>query len=200
MGHSPLIDPGSIHHMTAVNEVGGKLGLFHTDGQHIGRANRFTHISLSYYTGSQSGTGGISAADHDLRVGGETHCQQNRVDQCSDYIRRTMQRGEFFHINTDLFTDLFRPDSPSSRFIEQGIGCIGMVDSKIPAQHVSHQGIHMTKTIGTFINIRQVPFDPKHRCAGHSTGHRAIGRDFKQPCVPIFSRKISASSVLRRSE
>lgn len=184
MGHGSLIDPGPIHHMAAVDEVGRKLGLLHTDGQHIRSAHRLAHIALSDHAGRQSGASGVPAANNDLGLGGQAHSQQDRVDQISHHIRGLDQRRQFVDVDTDLFTDLLGPHTPSRRLIQQGIGGVGVVDGEVSGQHHSDQSVHMAKVPGLFIDVRQISLDPEHGGAGHGPCHGAVGGDLKQALGP----------------
>ena len=75
MGHGALINPSSVHHVSAVDEIRREFGLLHAHREHVCGAHGFAYIALLDHTGGQSGAGGVSAADYNFCIGGKTHGQ-----------------------------------------------------------------------------------------------------------------------------
>ena len=103
-----------------------------------------------------------------------------------------MQGRQFVHVNADLIADLLRPDPASGGLVEEGIRCVGVINGKIAAQHVGHQGVDMAEAVGALIDLRQIALDPEYGGAGHGAGHRAVGGNLKEPLgADLFPKDLS---------
>ena len=180
MGHCPLVDPGSVHHMAPVDEAVVKFGLIHADCQHIGGSDRLTYIPVPCHSHRQGGAGRITASYHHRRPLFQPHSNQLLIDKTAHHISGMEKRRQFFHVDPDLVTDMGRPFEAAGRLEKIAVGRVGIINC-VPSGHPQgHQRIDMAEIFRFFINLRQIAFNPKHGGSGCSSRHRGVGRYLKQ--------------------